>query len=277
LNNSTCLFIDTGLEYDCVRRNALELADVVIRPKKSFEKVIMEYGYPVISKEVSNAIHECQTAKRLGKEMPKYRVDKLKGVYIDKRTGQRSKHNMVKWGELLNAPFRISHRCCDILKKEPSRRYEKQTDKKVILGLKADDSSLRLLKWTKFGCNAFYEEHPSSSPLSFWTDQDILKYIKLYNLKIPEVYGDIVEEIKDGNTIYKTTGAERTGCSFCMFGIANDKDRFLRLKELEPKKYDYVMRGGKFDEYGYWIPHNGLGFKFVIDWLNENLNLSIKY
>lgn len=74
-----------------------------------------------------------------------------------------------------------------------------------------------------------------------------------------------------------TTGDKRTGCVFCMFGITQDTERFLRLKEVEPKKYDYVMRGGKFDEQGLWIPHNGLGYKFVIDWLNEHGNLDIKY
>lgn len=31
------------------------------------------------------------------------------------------------------------------------------------------------------------------------------------------------------------------------------------------------MRGGKFDEQGLWIPHNGLGMAFVIEWLNRNL------
>lgn len=74
-----------------------------------------------------------------------------------------------------------------------------------------------------------------------------------------------------------TTGESRTGCTFCMFGITHDTERFARLKEREPKKYDYVMRGGKFDENGMWIPDGGLGYKFVIDWLNEHGGFDIKY
>ena len=58
-----------------------------------------------------------------------------------------------------------------------------------------------------------------------------------------------------------------------MFGITHDTERFVRLKEREPKKYDYVMRGGKFDDNGMRIPHNG--YKFIIDWLNEHGNLNI--
>ncbi|WP_302578668.1 hypothetical protein [Anaerobutyricum hallii] len=50
------------------------------------------------------------------------------------------------------------------------------------------------------------------------------------------------------------------------------------MKITHPEQYDFVMRGGKFDSEGMWVPANGgLGFKFVIDWLNENGNLNIRY
>ena len=138
----------------------------------------------------------------------------------------------------------------------------------------ADESRQRKKQWMQNGCNAFNKKNPSSQPLSFWTEQDILHYIKKYDLKIADVYGDIV--IND-NSILTTTGVNRTGCVFCMFGITQDTERFLRLKDEEPKKYDFVMRGGKFDESGMWVPHKGLGYKFVIDWLNEHGGLNIRY
>ena len=38
------------------------------------------------------------------------------------------------------------------------------------------------------------------------------------------------------------------------------------------------MGGGEFDKDGMWKPNDkGMGFKFVIDWLNENGGLGIKY
>lgn len=38
------------------------------------------------------------------------------------------------------------------------------------------------------------------------------------------------------------------------------------------------MNGGEFDDKGLWIPNkDGLGYKFVIDWLNEHGNLDIRY
>ena len=106
-------------------------------------------------------------------------------------------------------------------------------------------------------------------------------------MQIADVYGDIGYLDKNGffydeplfmdNMKLTTTGATRTGCVFCMFGITQDPERFLRLKKVEPIKYEYVMRGGKFDEQGLWIPDNGLGYKFVIDWINEHGNMNIKY
>ena len=42
------------------------------------------------------------------------------------------------------------------------------------------------------------QKNPTSQPLSFWTEQDILHYIKLNNIEIASAYGDIVYTDKDG-------------------------------------------------------------------------------
>ena len=120
-------------------------------------------------------------------------------------------------------------------------------------------------------------------------------YIHTYELPIASVYGDVVPDdrgqIPGQTNIYdiigeyqdckfKTTGCDRTGCMFCLFGAHLEKGegRLERMKHAHPKRYEYVMGGGEFDAEGMWIPNNkGLGFKFVIDWLNENGNLNIKY
>ncbi len=255
------VFVNTGLEFDSVRIHGTEVADVVLRPEMSFVEVITKYGYPIISKEVSLKIQETRRCPN--------------GYASKSFNGQRSEQfDLSKYKFLLNAPFRISHKCCDVMKKNPSKSYEKQSGNKPFIGTMADESRLRKQKWLEFGCNAFDKKRPTSQPLSFWTEQDILQYIKQNDLKIAEVYGDIVYTDKDGfyydeplfmnDMKLTTTGAKRTGCVFCMFGITQDPERYLVLKKEEPKKYDYVMRGGKFDDEGMWIPHNGLGYKFVI-------------
>ena len=53
------VFCDTGLEYPEVREHVFKTSNVVIlRPKMDFRSVIAKYGYPVLSKEVSQTIEE---------------------------------------------------------------------------------------------------------------------------------------------------------------------------------------------------------------------------
>lgn len=290
--NVEAVFVNTGLEYPEIVEFVKRHENVtILRPKKNFRQVLTEYGYPVISKEVSNVLNESRNLKE-GKTKTR-RMQKLYGTLLD-HNGNLSIYNIPKYNFLLNAPFRISDLCCDVMKKRPAHNFEKN-GKVKFLGQIAEESLFRKQKWLKHGCNAFDLKRPESNPLSFWTNNDILTYIHTYKLPIASVYGDVVPDDKDqlpGQTnIYdmlgeyqgckfKTTGCERTGCMFCLFGAHLEKGegRLERIKRTHPKIYDYVLRGGEFDDQGKWIPSNdGLGFKFVIDWLNENGNLNIKY
>lgn len=273
------VFVNTGLEHDSVRKHGELIADEVIRPEMRFDDVIIKYGYPIISKEVSLKVSETRKNKN-GYASKSFDIDSDKNI-------KYPQYSMVNYSFLLDAPFKISHKCCDVMKKKPAKQYEKNTHNSAIIGTMADESRLRKTKWLKVGCNAFENKRPTSQPLSFWTEQDILHYIKQNNLEIASAYGNIVymdsDNMQYDNDVFNTgmklttTGESRTGCIFCMFGITHDTERFVRLKEREPKKYDYVMCGGKFDENGMWIPDGGLGYKFVIDWLNEHGGFNIKY
>lgn len=207
-----------------------------------------------------------------------------------KDNGEPSEFNCEHYKFLLDAPFELSDECCDIMKKKPFYKYNKKKKAVPIIAIMADESRQRRTKWLKFGCNAFDMKHPQSNPMSFWTEQDVLTYIHTYNLSIADAYGQVVVK-NDGvdgqinihdylgdyrDCEYETTGCKRTGCIFCMFGITQDKDRFIRLAEQETKLCDYVMRGGEFNEQGMWQPSkNGLGYWFIIEWLNVHGNLKI--
>lgn len=50
-------FVDTGLEYPEIRQFVKTFDNVEwLKPKKTFKEVINEYGYPIISKEVSECV-----------------------------------------------------------------------------------------------------------------------------------------------------------------------------------------------------------------------------
>lgn len=231
--NAVAVFIDTGLEYPEVRQFALSRDNVVVvKPEMNFRKVIETYGYPIISKQEAAKIRKLRHSNL----SDRYRNYLLNG-------DERGKYGMLakKWQPLLEAPFDVSEKCCDVMKKKPAKEYEKQTGRKPITGMMASESRLRLKVWLDYGCNIFDSQRAKSNPLSFWTEQDILRYIKEYDLEYASVYGDIIED-ENGRLI--TTGEHRTGCVFCGFGchLENNPNRFQRLKKTHPKLYDYCMR-----------------------------------
>ena len=75
--------------------------------------------------------------------------------------------------------------------------------------------------------------------MSFWLEQDILHYLKLTGISYCSIYEDIIEE----KGKLRTTGADRTGCMFCMFGVHREKqpNRFQRMEQNHPKQYDYCI------------------------------------
>ena len=276
------VFIDTGLEYPEIRQFVKTFDNVEwVKPKMNFRQVIATYGYPFISKEVSQSVWECQSARQNGKDITNYaQYKRLAGAFKGTATDKS------KWSFFLDseAPV-ISHKCCKIMKKDPAKSYEAKTGRRPMLGQMACESKLRTQKWLQTGCNAFDVPRPHSNPLSFWTEQDVLQYISENNLPICSVYGNVVradsdiegqlsiEDIGLGemNHSYRTTGCSRTGCMFCGFGCHLDAEgsgKFELMKETHPKQYEYIMK--PWDK-------GGLGYKEVIDWINEHGNLNIKY
>lgn len=283
-NDVPAVFVNTGLEYPEIQRFVKDIqagkldcfnTDVVIlRPEIRFDDVLKQHGYPVISKRVSGYV---DTAKRHPNSIrAKYIRGELKTKFV---TGG-------KYTFLIDSPFPISDQCCNVMKKKPVKKYAKETGRKPITGQMAYESKGREMHWMKNGCNGFDMKEPISNPLSFWTEQDILHYIKKYDVPYCPVYGEIQvknpEDTEKGqiNLIdylgcyepedtLETTGCDRTGCIFCMFGCHLEKEpnRFQRLKETHPRQYEYCINGGEMVD-GKWQPNKeGLGLGKVLDYI----------
>lgn len=288
-DNVPALFVNTGLEYPEIQRFVKDVkvgrwdcfnSDVEIaRPEMRFDEVIKKYGYPVVSKEVAKNVYY---ARRSGETNIHYK--KLFGLLT--YNGEKSQYCSDNWKHLYDADFNISQRCCDVMKKKPAKSYEKTTGRKPIIATMASEGRQRYTAWVRVGCNSFEAKRERSAPLSFWTEQDILHYIKEYNVPYCSVYGDIVptseEEQIEGQitafdilgdyegTLLTTTGCNRTGCIFCMFGCHLEKEpnRFQRLKETHPRQYEYCIGGGEMVD-GKWQPSKeGLGLGKVLDYIN---------
>lgn len=218
------VFVDTGLEYPEIKNFVSSIDNVtIIRPKESFVQVITKYGYPVISKKVARQIKDLQNPtekNRLSREL-----------YFSGNKSDGTKTNSfklsLKWRYLINAPFKISDKCCYIMKKKPFHDYEKKSGKKGFVGTMASDSQQRESSYLQTGCNNFKKN--VSMPLAFWTEKDIWDYIKKYNLPYCPIYN---------------TGVKRTGCMFCMFGVHLEKrpNRFELMKNTHPQLYEYCIK-----------------------------------
>lgn len=208
------VFCDTGLEYPEIRDFVKTIDNVTwLRPKIPFTQVIEKYGYPVISKEVAQKIYEVRNTKSA-----KLKYKRMNGDDNKYRSGKIPD----KWRPLILAPFKISSSCCDVMKKRPFHLYEHETGRTGHIGTMADDSHFRRQSYLRSGCNAFAVSSPRSTPLSFWLEKDIWKYIKQNDLPYSEIYD---------------MGYDRTGCMFCMFGahMEDEPNRFQRMAKTHPK------------------------------------------
>lgn len=230
------VFADTGLEFPEIRKFVKENENVVwVKPKMPFTEVIDKYGYPIISKEQA-----CYIDQYRNTNSQKLRDVRFNGKpeYRCKSVGKISE----KWKYLIEAPFKISDRCCYVMKKSPLKSYETKTGRKPIIGTMAGESSIRTLNYHRTGCNAFSLKRPTSTPITFWNEGDVWAYIKLNTIKYSSIYD---------------MGYSRTGCMFCLFGYhAEDAidNRLTRMAITHPKMYSYCMNKLKLKEVLAWYP-----------------------
>ena len=226
------------------------------------------------------------------------RVQMLFGEVVHKEKGVitqefSKRYDKSKYKFLLGSEFTLSDKCCKVMKKEPLHRYNRETGRMPMTAQMADESELRRSQWLKNGCNGFEMKSPISNPMSFWTEQDVLQYIKENNLPICSVYGEVVEDLSGTDMVegqmtisdiagfenekdfdakplpLKTTGCNRTGCMLCGFGCHLEKspNRFEMMKETHPKMYALLDV----------VKNNGVTMREAIDWMNEHGNLNIRY
>ncbi len=213
------VFVDTGLEYSEIRDFVKTIENVIwLKPKMPFNQVIDKYGYPVVSKDQARAISRYRNTSD---PVQKYRG--LNG-WPNGKKGMISK----KWQFLVDAPFKISDACCDIMKKQPLDHYAKKSGRRPIIGTMAGESNGRTRQYLEHGCIKLREGKEKCMPVSFWLEKDVWDYIHKYNLPYSKIYD---------------MGYTRTGCMFCMFGLhlEGHLNRFELMAQTHPQLYKYCM------------------------------------
>lgn len=222
--NIPLVFNNTGLEYPEIKAFVKKFGDRVtwLKPRMSYQEVVKKFGFALVSKENSQKIYEIRNTKS----------DKLRDIRINGYPNTGYGKIPSKWLFLKDAPFEISSKCCDVLKKSPAKIYERKTKRVPITGEMMAESSLRRTTQSKKSCNTYDGNRPKSTPLKYWDLDDIKWYIDKYDVEISKIYD---------------LGYEQTGCAWCAFGmfhpqeLKNAESKFQMMKRTHPSIYKYSL------------------------------------
>lgn len=180
-------------------------------------------------------------------------------IFGTKRISKETKREYIsgkiseKWMYLVYEDVEVTSKCCDILKKAPVAKFEKETGLNPIIGVMASESSLRKQQYNKTGTCNVYGKRNICKPLSIFTEEDVWAIIDKFKIEICPIYYDMVI---DGEIV---KGEERTGCAYCAFGVQYEdpeNTKFHRLSKREPNRYRSFM-----DKLGYRRALAFLGLK----------------
>lgn len=216
-------------------------------------KIIQEFGFPVLSKEIAAKIELLQNPTEKNATVRHAIITGETGEYGGFQKNSRMKL-ANRWLQLFGGyenenegtnygvpDFKVSSRCCYYLKEKPCDDWAKAHNSVPFLGLMASEGGRRAKSLMINGCNYWGKSTIRSAPFAIFYRQDLLQLALDLNVPVPEIYGEIV---RDPDGTLRTTKAQRTGCSMCGFGIHMEKrpHRFDLLRQSNPKEWDFWMR-----------------------------------
>lgn len=276
----------SSLEDKSIQNVHKELGVISIPSGKPKVEILQEYGFPVISKKIAGRIDTLQNPTEKNKTVrhaiitgecgeqghfAKNSRMKLPQKWLELFAGYENENEGVNYKI---AQFKVSNKCCLYMKELPCDKWAKDHNSKPFLGLMASEGGQREEALVEHGCNYFGKNTIRSAPFAPFLRQDLLQLALDLDVPVPEIYGKI-ERGKDG-TLY-TTGAQRTGCSMCGFGVHMEKrpHRFDKLRERNPKEWEFWMYRCCTDpetgeKYGWGRVLDYIG----VDWEDEYIDMS---
>lgn len=282
----------SSLENKSIQRVHRALGVKTLKPAKKDDgthwtkhEVIKEFGFPILSKEIAGKIALLQNPTPDNATVRHAIITGETGEYGGWQTNSRMKMSDVwlkKFGGAdpegaekgyQAAPFKVSDKCCYYLKEKPCNDYAKETDSFPYMGLMASEGGRRQKALMLHGCNYISPATKRSCPFAIFYRDDLLRLAKemdqwyhehldlfpgeALDTIVPAIYGQI-KTGADGK-LY-TTGAQRTGCDICGFGIHMEKrpNRFDALREENEKAWRFWMYNVGF---GAVLSYIGVGWE----------------
>lgn len=223
------VFINTGIEYLDIMKFVKELQKEddrieILTVGKHIKKTLDRVGYPFKSKEHSNKLMIYQNIGESSKTYQSYMNKERFGC------PQKLRFQFTEEYKL-----NISDNCCREFKKKPIHKYEMESKRVAILGLRQAEGGLR---GSHSGCIITKDgEVKRFKPLNPVSDRFMDEYVKSRNIKLCKLY-------------YPPYNFKRTGCKGCPFNINLKKDLAV-MKDLLPVDYyqcEYIWKP-IYDEY----------------------------
>lgn len=217
-------------------------------PEKGFVWIIKKYGFPMVSKKVSKQVNILKNPTEKNHNISNLFLTSFtsKGKYLFKEKMSE------KWKPLIEQPFDLTSKCCEILKHNPSSKFQKQTGLFSMTGIMASESDMRDTEIKRSG----YFIDTLARPLAFWNEEDIWEYSKQYNLRFADCYYD---RYVNGQFV---TADKRTGCDLCFMGfqfeVTKKKSQDIFYQNRAEKSQ--ICNGKQFNKIMN-IQNNGVKFK----------------
>ena len=238
------VFINTGIEYVDVVKFVKELAKtddriIIVSPNQPIKKVLETYGYPFKSKNHSHHLSIYQNGGMTTSIKKYLGLEKGNSIYTCPK--------ILEYQFTPEFTLKCSDKCCEKLKKEPARKWEKENNKSIVLtGMRKDEGGQR--KALK-GCIITDKEGNVTKfhPLLVVNDEFEDWFIDKYQIKLCKLY-------------YPPYNFYRTGCKGCPLALKLQEqlDTIEKFLPSELKQCEIIWKP-VYEEYkrlGYRLKYN---------------------
>lgn len=238
------VWCDTGLEYQATKDHLKHLEEKynikieVVKAKVPIPTAIKKFGYPFLSKQISEYIMRLQKHNFQWEDEPfdvlYKRYPQCKGSlrWWCNDWGENSKFNIsytpfLKEFLIMNHPvIPISPRCCYYAKKSPLNSLMTDEYELNCVGIRKSEGGARSTAYKSCYSPTTHYGYSQYRPI-FWFTNDVKKTYKLvHNI----IHSDC----------YELWGMDRTGCAGCPFGKYFEYELSC-MERFEPKMYKAVM------------------------------------
>lgn len=201
-NHIPRVFINTGIEYNYIVDFVKELASkddrfIILKPSQPIKPMLEKYGYPFKSKLHSHWL-SIYNNSGLTNAVKKY-LGEIEGniKFICP--------NILKYQFTKDFNIKCSEKCCTKLKKDPTKKWQKENNRSIVLtGMRKEEGGAR----EKLTCiitdkqNKLVKFHP----LVVVNDDFENWFIDKYNIKLCKLYRE-------------PFNFKRTGCKGCPYSL----------------------------------------------------------